>query len=193
MITKVGDILAKVFDNNVQQTLRTHSRIYKSWDQIICEAFLGKNYEYNSEYESALPLLQREAREKNRVYAGKLSDHSKIKDIKNKVLLVEADHSGWIQILQSKQDKILKIVKKEYKDIEINGIGLVLSKEKIAAENEALKPEIENSNGKEKTHFDDTDDNTNDARYEKIKDEKLKNILKRLEKQTLELEKQNGR
>ena len=51
-----------------------------------------------------------------------LASHSRIIDLKNGVLLVEADHPGWIELLQLHKVFILKGMKMEKPEIEINSI-----------------------------------------------------------------------
>jgi predicted nucleic acid-binding Zn ribbon protein len=45
--------------------------------------------------------------------------HSTVKDLNNGILLVEADHPGWIQLLQMRKKKILKNIKHHYPELDI--------------------------------------------------------------------------
>lgn len=56
-------------------------------------------------------------------YGPKLAGHTNVVDLKNGILLVETDHPGWNQILQSHKDFIMKGLKMNVKDIEINTIA----------------------------------------------------------------------
>lgn len=51
-----------------------------------------------------------------------LMDHSRIIDIKNRNLLVEVDHPGWLQILQFKKRLFLKKLKGSYPELDINDL-----------------------------------------------------------------------
>lgn len=53
----------------------------------------------------------------------RLADHSKPSDIRHGVLLIETDHSGWIQLLQLKQERILAEIVKRYPELEIHGLA----------------------------------------------------------------------
>ena len=55
-----------------------------------------------------------------------MSSHSAIKDLTNGILLVEADHPGWIQLLQMRKKKILKNVQKNYPELDIVDIRFIL-------------------------------------------------------------------
>ncbi len=52
--------------------------------------------------------------------------HSSVKDLNNGVLLVEADHPGWVQLLQMRKKKILKNVQKSYPELDIVDIRFIL-------------------------------------------------------------------
>lgn len=57
------------------------------------------------------------------IVGDRLADHSKPADIRHGILLVETDHSGWIQLLQLKQERILGEIKKRYPELEIHGLA----------------------------------------------------------------------
>ncbi len=54
--------------------------------------------------------------------------HSAVKDISNGILVVEADHPGWIQLLQMRKKKILKNVKNYYPELDIIDVRFILTK-----------------------------------------------------------------
>ena len=56
----------------------------------------------------------------------KIYEHSNVVDLKNNVLLVEADHSGWIQMLQLNSHYILNGFKMYAKDLKIQSIAFRL-------------------------------------------------------------------
>ena len=56
----------------------------------------------------------------------RLGDHSQPKEIRHNMLIVEAVHSGWIQLLQLHQEKILAEVQRRYPDLGIKSISFVI-------------------------------------------------------------------
>jgi len=59
----------------------------------------------------------------------KVACHSWIRELDRTILLIEADHPGWIQILQSKQAELLDRVRSRFPDLTITGISFRLGKE----------------------------------------------------------------
>lgn len=57
----------------------------------------------------------------------KLAAHSHIVDLKNGILLVEADHSGWIQMLQLHQKYILTGLRRLNKNLRIDSLAFRLA------------------------------------------------------------------
>ena len=55
--------------------------------------------------------------------------HSRIAELEKTVLLVEADHPGWIQLLQTKQSELLKAVRRRFPEISFTGISFRLKKQ----------------------------------------------------------------
>jgi predicted nucleic acid-binding Zn ribbon protein len=58
-----------------------------------------------------------------------LAAHSRIKELERSVLLVEADHPGWIQILQTREKDLLDALRRRFPDQHITGISFRLSRE----------------------------------------------------------------
>jgi hypothetical protein len=58
-----------------------------------------------------------------------LAAHSRIRELEHSVLLVEADHPGWIQILQTVEKDLLDALRRRFPDRHITGISLCLSRE----------------------------------------------------------------
>jgi hypothetical protein len=150
----IGNILAKVFCNDVHSRITEHLKLHSEWSKIVEESFLYRNC----------------------IIAKKAADHSRIAYIKNSVLFIETDHQGWIQIFQTVQKRIITLINKKYSDVCISAVAFLLinDTEQIEAnENDivSLYDGVENSDycGIKKSG------------YEKIKDEKLKKILMRLE------------
>lgn len=55
-----------------------------------------------------------------------VSSHSKVKDIRNQVLLVEVDHPGWIQLMHMKKKQVLASVRRKYPELGIMDIRFYL-------------------------------------------------------------------
>ena len=117
----------------------------------------------------------------------RLGAHSRIVELERAVLVVEADHPGWIQLVQLEQAKILENVKKMFPDLEINAISIRLGKINRSSslqnkENRNIPStdlEIRNSITHDESLAEKQD--TVDP-YGKITDESFKEILKRLER-----------
>lgn len=57
-----------------------------------------------------------------------LAEHIKIKDISKTVLYLEADHPGWMQILNMKKRGILEKIKREFPEKKIEDFKISLKK-----------------------------------------------------------------
>ncbi|MDR0720795.1 MAG: DUF721 domain-containing protein [Treponema sp.] len=107
-----------------------------------------------------------------------LADHSRIRELERSVLLVEADHPGWIQILQTEEKKLLDNLRRRFPDRHITGISFRLSRDPPPLANtpprtvpdKAAEEAIQEPPGP-----------TEDILYEKIGDEHFRDALKRLE------------
>ena len=94
-----GEVLSVLFDERFMEKARGYSELFDSWSDIT---------------------------EKNGIAAA--SAHSRIKDLDRGILLVETDHPGWKQILQTKQSKLLNDYRRRFPDLGISGISLILGK-----------------------------------------------------------------
>jgi len=92
-----GDILSALFDEQFVKKAKTYSKFFDSWKDIT---------------------------EKNGLAAA--ADHSRIKDLDRGILLIEIDHPGWKQILQTKQTKFLNDFRLRFPELDITGISLML-------------------------------------------------------------------
>ena len=54
------------------------------------------------------------------------AEHLKIRDIKGKTLLLEADHPGWIQVAQLKKNEFLEKIEERFPDNNISIIKVSL-------------------------------------------------------------------
>lgn len=61
------------------------------------------------------------------IVGSRLAAHSRVADIDKGLLLVEADHPGWIQLLQLRQSSILEDAARRFPELGLRGIGFRLS------------------------------------------------------------------
>ena len=105
------------------------------------------------------------------------ADHSRIKELEHNVLVIEAEHPGWVQILQTKQSQLLKYVQLKFSELDIQGISFCLSREHISpiASNNApvFREEMEENETVEVV----PQSRKNEDLYEPI--EKLRQVLKK--------------
>ena len=92
-----GEILSALFDERFLNKAQGYSKFFDSWNDIT---------------------------EKNGIAAA--SAHSRIKDLDKGIVLIEMDHPGWKQILQTKQSKILNDFRIRFPQLDISGISLML-------------------------------------------------------------------
>jgi len=105
-----GDILSALFDKRFVEKAQGFSKFFNSWTDITA---------------------------KNGIAAA--ADHSRIKDLDRGVVLIEIDHPGWKQVLQTKQTKLLNDFRIRFPDLNISGISLMLGSGKpqdVAKESE---------------------------------------------------------
>ncbi|MCX7656064.1 MAG: DUF721 domain-containing protein [Treponemataceae bacterium] len=138
-----------------------------------------------------------------------LAAHSRIREFERSIIIVEAEHPGWIQLLQTKQRYLIDSFQKKFPELHIHGICFKLAFEKIS-DKEADKKEkdtnkemeifVEKKNinlqevGDRQDTVSKTDDvspeakekissPTNDILYKNIHDKELIERLKRLEQE----------
>jgi hypothetical protein len=170
------------------------AKIGEILSQIMSDTFFNKAAEF-----SKLFLAWEKYTKSNGIAAA--IDHSKIVDlkstssnVKNNLLIVEADHPGWIQILQTKESKLLSDIQKEFSNLNISGIVFKLSnmplgimplnaeerKENIFSTEKKLP--YNNLNKKKQTAKNQSKNDLEESKIilERIKDEKLREKLKSL-------------
>lgn len=59
-----------------------------------------------------------------------IASHSRVREIERGTLIVAVDHPGWAQMIQLRKKKVLTACKKEYPELNIKDIRLVLDREK---------------------------------------------------------------
>ena len=98
---KAGDILAAFFDEETAKKAKDYGKLFSSslWARILEKCGLAQG----------IP-------------------HSRIAELEKSVLLVEADHPGWIQLLQTRQSQLLDAVRRQFPEITLTGISFRLSR-----------------------------------------------------------------
>ena len=105
---RAGDILTELFrerfGRDFEEASRSGAGLFSSWDKIAAEVWPRE--------EEALAAV-----------------HSQIRELERGVLLIEADHPGWVQILQTKKAEILSSVRRHYPDMDIKSLSFRLARE----------------------------------------------------------------
>ena len=111
---KAGDVVTSLFRNQFGaeflENACSNADLFSSWQKIAAEVW-----------------PRNPGAEKEDVPAA--ASHSQIKELDKGVLLIEADHPGWIQILQTKQSQLLSAVQRRYPNLGIRAIAFRLSRQ----------------------------------------------------------------
>ena len=96
---KAGDLLSAIIDEKTLGKAREYSKLFSAWEQLT---------------------------KKHGIAAA--AYHSRIQDVRRGILLAEADHPGWIQLLQTREHLLLSDLQKMFPALGLDGIAFVLSK-----------------------------------------------------------------
>ena len=99
MVTRLGDILATLFDEKQMRQADDSSAFFSCWQDIV---------------------------EKNGIPAA--AAHTRIQSLEKGLVRIEVDHPGWKQALQIKESKFLHDFRYRFPELGISGIAFVLSK-----------------------------------------------------------------
>jgi hypothetical protein len=108
---KLGDILSAFFDEETVEKAKEYSSLFSSWASLTAKCGIPQ-----------------------------AAAHSRITGLEKSLLLVEADHPGWIQILQTKQKELLDEVQKRFPGFFTTGIALRLGRPETAAKTADSEP-----------------------------------------------------
>ena len=104
---RAGEIIAEIlidkFGPDFMENAQSNTGLFSYWAELVAEVWPHEN-------------------------PPSVAAHSRIKELERGVLLVEADHPGCVQILQTKQVEILSAVQKKYPNLEIRSITFKLSR-----------------------------------------------------------------
>jgi hypothetical protein len=154
---RAGDFLSAIIDENLLKKVKTYSGVFSAWAEITQHCGIAA-----------------------------AAGYSRVRELEKGVIVVEADHPGWVQLLQTKARWILRDARRRFPELDIRGISFTLSKpdaqggpapgEETAAERgNAPEPVLAAA--------------TEDAGWERIEDDDFKDSLKRLEQSIKEREK----
>ena len=120
-----GEIISSLFKdrfgNEFLENARLSSDLFTSWESIVT-AIWPKGPDHRK---GDIPAA---------------AVHSKIRELERGVLLIEADHPGWIQILQTKQAELLRMIQRRHPKLDIRGIAFMLSQGTLPAAAPAKAP-----------------------------------------------------
>jgi hypothetical protein len=91
------DVLTTLFDDGFLRKAQSYSKLFDSWAEITA---------------------------KNKIPSA--AAHSRIRDLNKGILLVETDHPGWKQIIQTKLTDLLDDYRSSFPEMDISGISLML-------------------------------------------------------------------
>lgn len=100
-----------MFDFVAHLSSSSASNIHNVWRKVVSSIRTSKDDENNEKH---IPIGER------------LASNTRVIDLKNGVLLIETDHSGWIQYLKIYQKYILNGLKMNLPDLEIKGLAFRL-------------------------------------------------------------------
>jgi hypothetical protein len=143
---KVGDILSAFFDEDTFKKAKEYGDLFSSWGSMTAKCGIPQ-----------------------------AAAHSRISGLEKSLLLVEADHPGWVQILQTKQKELLAEVQKQFPGFFTTGIVLRLGHPQTGSETADAVPEPEQSEPARNNPK-----NTEDLFW--TGDERLKTALEKLKK-----------
>jgi len=109
----IGEILRSVIGERNLELYKEHKTLFDSWQDIVEKSFLEE-------------IIGGELQKNQKKAALKTAKHSRIVGLSNNILVVEADHTGWIQILKSKHNIILSLVQRDFSKTPVQKINFVL-------------------------------------------------------------------
>ena len=117
-----------------------------------------------------------------RIVGDHIAAHSRIVELEKTVLVVEADHPGWIQLIQMRRTSILDAIRGQFPDLTVTAISIKLKK------NGASPTEsVPNERPIEKVAIEEPPpvllegETASGDPYSAISDESFRDVLKRLE------------
>jgi hypothetical protein len=116
-VISCSDMITHVFSNIERKDLENSNRVISSWSSIL-KSIKAKNYETGQN----------------------LAAHSRVIDLKNGVLLVEADHPGWIELLHLYTKYILTGLNRAVPELTIDTLSFRLKGSRAELASAAADP-----------------------------------------------------
>jgi len=114
---KAGEVISLLFKQrfgeNFVDNARSSAELFNSWEKTVCQVWPHGDNQKKEDIPAA-------------------AVHSRIKELERGVLIVEADHPGWIQILQTKQAELLQAIQQKCPKLDIRVIAFRLSRETLS-------------------------------------------------------------
>lgn len=100
-IVSFGQIISSAFENIKIENAENSITVYNEWKNILCRI---------------------KSKSDNSSEGMNLASHSRVIDIKNGLLIAEADHPGWIELLQLHKKYILNGLHMKFPELNIKNI-----------------------------------------------------------------------
>lgn len=62
-----------------------------------------------------------------RLVGADIASHSQVVDVRNGMVVIQADHPGWLQLIQLRQETILRKIRKAYPELHIRNMRYYLT------------------------------------------------------------------
>lgn len=121
-------------------SLDNANKVSSVWKRVVSRI---KNYQDNDDNEKKMPIGER------------LAGNTRVVDLKKGILLVEADHPGWIQYLRMYQNFIIKGLNMEVPELKIKNLAFKMTgtqvslnsnyDEELSKANKKMSEKIENT------------------------------------------------
>ncbi len=103
-MNNINQYLEKILDDKNREIINNAAKVLTVWEKVLEKI--------------KSPVNPNEGR--------KLIEHTRIIELKNKILIVEVDHPGWIELLNLHKKFILKGIKMNLPDVEIETMAYTL-------------------------------------------------------------------
>ena len=124
---KAGDVISALFKDRFgtefMETAKQNAWLFASWKKIVSD--IWQVNDFSGEEEQTPPAV---------------AVHSRVKELERGLLMVEVDHPGWIQILQTKQRQLLKAVQRKFPELNIRAIAFRLGRDPLINEEPLPEP-----------------------------------------------------
>jgi hypothetical protein len=155
---RAGDFLSAIIDADLLKKANTYSDFFSTWAEITKTCGIAA-----------------------------AAGHSQVRELEKGIVVVEADHPGWIQLLQTKANWILSETRRRFPELDVRGISFALAKPTAQSTQnppETARPAIAETALVETV----TADAGLPESWDRIADVDFKNSLRQLEKSIKERE-----